>query len=108
MLLTFIAGMVGLISSTLALPAAFLAYLSLAYIITIATTAAALPFALVAVPYFPVSFVFIFYAVLGIVLVWFSRVRTREVDTLAGWVIEEEIEMTDLRPVIVEPPVFFR
>ena len=112
MLTTFIASVIGFISTTLALPVAFLAYLSLSYIVAIARTAAALPFALVNVSYFPVSFILIFYGALGAVLVWLSRPRMVEVDTLSGWVIEEEIEMTGKErsslPVITEPPLFFR
>lgn len=73
MLLTFAAGMLGLVSATLALPLAVLAQLSLAYIIAIAEVFAMLPFASYAVPAFSFWLVPLSYGAIGYAL-WRLRV----------------------------------
>lgn len=69
MLLAFAAGVLGFLGTTLALPIAYLAYLSLAYILLIATWFSTLPFASFAVPPFPFFVVPIAYAAIAYV-VW--------------------------------------
>lgn len=94
MLLTFITGLVALISTGLALPFAYAAYATLAYIITVATWCAALPFASVVVPPFPFLVVLLAYVGLGYVLYRRTHVQTMistlEPDPLADWIIVEE------------------
>lgn len=111
MLSTFMSGMVALLSPLLAIPFAFLAHLSLSYIILLATWFAALPFAAVTIPYFPLSFFFILYAVI-IAGLWWSYREKRKPDTLAGWVIEEELEKAGkahpASPASTDTPLFFR
>jgi len=65
MLMTFLAGVIGWVSATAALPVAFAAHLSLAYIIGMAERFAALPFAAVAVPPFPFWVVLVAYGAMG-------------------------------------------
>jgi len=103
MLLTFITGIVGWLSFTLALPLAFLAHLSLSYIILVPSWFASLPYASFAVPAFPfwlvpLSYGFIFY------LIYRYRNLTSTITVsapldLAGWIIEEERE-TKQRPKV--------
>lgn len=69
MMLTFLAGLVGLVSTTLALPFAYAAYLSLSYIITVAEWFGALSFASFTVPPFSFWFVPLGYAAIAM-LVW--------------------------------------
>ncbi|MFT5037371.1 MAG: competence protein ComEC [Candidatus Azotimanducaceae bacterium] len=102
MLLTFITGLVGFVSSTLALPLSYLTYFSLEYILRVATFFADLPFASYIVPVFPFWVVPVSYGLIGYVLwkLWKREVEpvevtteaatTNESDELAGWVIEEE------------------
>jgi competence protein ComEC len=68
MFLTFTAGMLAMVSYALAAPVAFLAFLSLTYILTVAERFAALPFASVALPPFPFWVVVVSYAVLVVVM----------------------------------------
>ncbi len=113
MLATFMAGVVSLISTTLALPFAFLAHVVLSYIIQVALFFSALPFASFIVPAFPVYGVFILYGLLGF-LAWKlqPKIKTLGVDPLVGWTIEEEKEMTSSArskpPVPGDTPVYFR
>lgn len=86
MMLTFLTGLVGLVSNTLALPFAYAAHLSLAYIITIAEWFGGLPFAAFSVPPFSFWFVPVGYAAIA-VLVWQLG---RESDVLQDWEIAEE------------------
>lgn len=86
MLFTFLAGLTAFISTSLALPFAFVAHLSLTYIIVVAKWFGGLPFAAFSVP--PFSFWFVplgYIAIAG--LVWQLG---REQDTLQGWKIVEE------------------
>jgi competence protein ComEC len=111
MLSTFITGVIALFYSPLAVPFAFIAHLSLSYIVLMATWFAALPFSAVTVSYFPLSF---FFGLYGIIIggVWWLWREPKEPDTLAGWVIEEEIEKVGevlcASPTQSLPPIFFR
>lgn len=98
MLLTFFTGSFGLISTALASVFGYLTYLSLSYIIIIATWFAELPFSAKIISVFPFWIVCIAYIILGI---WYGmrmRVAIEPDDTptdpalneYAGWVIEEE------------------
>lgn len=73
MLTTFIVGMVSYVSSALALVAAYPAYLSLEFIIIIAESVAALPFATVWVPVFSWWWVGLGYGVIGAAVYWWMR-----------------------------------
>lgn len=86
MLLTFLTGLIGFASTTLALPFAYSAHLSLSYIITVAEWFGALPFAAFSVPPFSFWFVPLGYAAIA-VLVWQLG---RESDDIQGWEIVEE------------------
>ncbi len=113
MLATFMAGVISLISTTLALPFAFLAHVVLSYIIQVALFFASLPFASFVIPSFPVYGMFALYLVLGI-FVWRLRPKSQaiSVNPLDRWVIEEEKERTgdSLRepPANTDTPIFFR
>lgn len=111
MLSTFVTGIVALLSSFLALPFAFIAHLSLSYIVLMATWFAALPFSAVTISYFPLSFLVISYAFIVGALCWFNRTKS-EPDLLADWVIEEEIEKVggahSAPPSPPVTPIFFR
>ena len=113
MLATFMAGVISLISTTLALPFAFLAHVVLSYIIQVALFFSSLPFASFVVPPFPVYGIFALYAVLGL-SVWKLRPKnqTNWVDPLDGWTIEEETEKVGeaqrTSPTSNETPIFFR
>lgn len=85
MLLTFITGMVGFISLSLATKLAYLPYLSLAYIINLAEWFGNLPFAYFTVPAFPFWLVPVAYFFI-ILLLWYLN---QEPDELSGWEIEE-------------------
>ncbi len=65
MLLTFVTGLIAMISTTFASPVALLATGSLTYIITLAEVFARLPFAAVAVPPFPGLFVPLLYVLMA-------------------------------------------
>lgn len=97
MLLTFITGMVGFVSTTIALPFAFLAHLSLTYIIITASWFSKLPFASVEVPVFPFWIVPILYGIIFYIVYRFNLKtpisKSTTVINLAGWTIEEEIEV---------------
>lgn len=116
MLLTFLAGLVGLFSLTLALPLAYLAYVVLTYIIQTATSGAAVPFAVVNVPLFPLTAVGIFYGFLGYWLYWSLR-RTDvvsvtspiDLSSVATWTIVDETDsdqQTKTERAQVAHPVF--
>ncbi len=101
MFLTFISGLLGLVSSTVALPVAYLTHLSLTYIITVATWFAGLPFAAFVVPPFPFPLMVIAYVALGYVLWQLMQPRTGSEpamvtplapDSLSGWTIVEDEE----------------
>ncbi len=75
MLLSFLAGVAGLLAPMLAPYAGLPAHFVLSYIIRIALGASALPFAAVVVPSFPFVIVIASYAALGL-LVWRMKKRT--------------------------------
>lgn len=87
MLLTFITGAVGLFSIELALPLAFLAHLSLSYIINLSSWFGSLDVAAFVVPKFSLWWVGIGYALL--VYFWY-RLNRHELNPLHGWQIEED------------------
>ena len=113
MLATFLSGVIGIVSTTLALPLAFFAHLILSYIIHVALFFSTLPFASVVVPPFPVYGMFILYALIGL-LVWKLQPRSKRifVDPMDGWTIEEEIEKAgaarSVSPAPADTPLFFR
>ena len=96
MFLTFVTGLVGLLSTSLALPLAYLTHLSLSYIITVATWFAAVPFAAFAVPPFPFPVMVLAYVALGYLLwrLWRPHEEHHraqpETSTLSDWTIVEE------------------
>ena len=71
MLLTFITGVLGSVSATLALPLAYSSYLILTYIISVATWFASLSFASISVVAFPFYFVPLAYGGIALVFYWF-------------------------------------
>lgn len=105
MLLTFLTGLVALVSAPLATPLAFCAQLSLMLIIGIAQVASAIPFAAVSIPPFPGYLVPLLYVLLGVV--WYRFIYRRSapgpslshpattalVDEYARWTIVEEDEV---------------
>ncbi len=122
MLLTFFTGMLGLFSSSLALPIAYLTHLSLSYILVVASWFAALPFASYVVPPFPFWVMILAYAILGFVIWKLITLKREEKHdehlALDGWTIEDEInkkEMAELSPGdnsakdnSATTPIFFR
>lgn len=106
MLLTFITGMVAFVSPALAIPFAFLDYLSLSYISGLASWFAELPFASFVVPPFPFYLVPLSYAAIGY-LVWRFVYRQREADDLSDWTIVEEKEIIP-EVAIASTPHFFK
>ncbi len=123
MLVTFLTGLVALVSQASAIPLAYITYVVLAYIITLATTFAALPYAVVTVPVFSGVWVPLFYLVLGYGLYWYYKRQPAhlipDVPTLVGWTIVEESEApaggipnTSKKPATPanssSTPIFFR
>ena len=107
MLLSFIAGVLASVSITIASLVGFLAYLSLLYILQIASWGAALPFASIVLP--PISEITVLLLYGSMFTLWYFKTHQSTYDELAGWVIEEEIETTDRKPVVKEDtPIFFR
>jgi competence protein ComEC len=115
MLLTFITGVVGLVSSGVAAMIGFTAYLSLSYIVIIATWFVKLPFASVTVPVIPAGGIFILYGLLIAILFWrHHKVTTpsthSEVD---DWEVEVETDtkiggVPSTPPIKDDTPIFFR
>lgn len=91
MLLTFLAGMVAMVSTFLGSIIAYGAYLSLSYILVVATVSAALPFAALTVPPFPFWLVPVAY-VGGAALLWWVT-KPRDTPSLPDWHIEEEADV---------------
>ncbi|MCB9812309.1 ComEC/Rec2 family competence protein [Candidatus Nomurabacteria bacterium] len=116
MLLTFLAGVIGLVLPSLGAVVAYVATLSLQYILLVAKWFAAVPLAVVPVPAFSAWGVFLMYGALTIL--WYGwRRRTSREDALHGWTIEEEYEPTgaarasSLSGAPAKPdnlPIFFR
>jgi competence protein ComEC len=111
MLFTFATGVIALLSTTLAIPVAFLAHLTLSYILFMATWFAKLPFASVTISYFPLPFVFILYSLIAVGTWWFLR-KPLVKNEFADWVIEEEKETAGKEsgslPAVSETPVSSR
>ncbi|MDA8597092.1 ComEC family competence protein, partial [Candidatus Pacebacteria bacterium] len=120
MLLTFITGMIGFVSSSLASVVALLNYAALSYIIIIAEFFASVPFASFVVPAFPFWVVMVLYALLGYGLYrWYvadTPVGAAERADLEGWVIEDEeevkkriaAEQSSAATTASDTPAFFR
>ena len=104
MLATFITGILGFISPAGASVVAVLATGTLNYIIIIATTVAALPFASFVVPEFPFIITVLAYSVLGYWLYWYHSRDSKNVVTIdaalvSGWTIVDE---TGLQQILKE------
>lgn len=95
MLLTFVAGLLGMIVPAIAAPFAYLSYASLAFILSAANWFAALPFASYAIP--PFSFVFVPLAYGCMAYVLTRLLRERGDEGLRGWTIVEENELLGVR-----------
>lgn len=116
MFLTFLTGVVGAIAAPVAVPFAYLTYVSLEYILVVATWFGELPFASYVVPAFSFVWVPVAYGVLGYVLYRMSS-RTQSLEeasmNLTEWTIEEaEVVRARLQRTAQhdehEVPVFFR
>ena len=102
MLLTFITGIVGLFSIPLATLLGYLTYVSLNYILVIATFFAQVPFASFTVQAFPFWVVLVSYMLMGYVLYRLYTVPDAEpslprlvdeIDEVESWVLEDEEEL---------------
>lgn len=111
MLLTACAGFCALISYAFAIPFAFLANLSLIYIISVVRIFAALPFAAIVVPVFPFYIVVATYAALAFLL-WRLRTRVPAQSYAAGWTIVDEAAFKEAAAALPSDaaavPHFFR
>jgi competence protein ComEC len=96
MLLTFLTGVLGLVSATLGMLVGFAAYVSLAYVILVAEFFAAMPFAAIRVPVFPFGVTLFSYVLMALWIVRLSRTpMTHDAPAatdLSAWTIEEETE----------------
>ncbi len=121
--LTFITGLVALVSTSLAFPVAFLANLILSYIVTVVTWFDSLPWAAISLAPISVWQMLGLYGLLGLFwYVWQGRKNIlhtpKAPDVLADWEIVEEVEddMLDtstkensaLDAPSLDPPIFFR
>lgn len=98
MLLTFLTGLVGFLSTTLALPFGYISYLSLSYILFVAKLFAQIPYASFVVPSFPFIFVCITYLLYALILTHMYRKDVRRSDTLSSWtIVEEEIFKSNIQ-----------
>ncbi|PJC55945.1 hypothetical protein CO026_02995 [Candidatus Kaiserbacteria bacterium CG_4_9_14_0_2_um_filter_41_32] len=98
MLLTFITGVLGSVSATLALPFAYSSYLILSYIISVATWFSSLSFATFTVSAFPFYFVPVAYGGIAFAFYWFYWRRSSiSVVVLPGdiseWTIVPEFDV---------------
>ena len=130
MLLTFMTGMAGFVSSMFASMLSVFTYLSLAYILKIATYFAAFPFASYVVPAFPFWIVVLGYVILAYMVWKLSNKRQQaprmtaernhtaiieKRDEIEGWLIEDEDEVlaktaagSRSDPAAADTPIFFR
>lgn len=102
MLLTFIVGIAGFISSTLSQYLGVLALLSLTYIIETARLFANVPYASMAVPSFSAWWVAVGYLIIGYATYRFIRSPRKPVDTnmtkIAGWrIVAEDVYKEELK-----------
>jgi len=117
MLLTFLAGVIGFFSLTLASLVGFLASLTLTYILYVAELFGNMPFAAVAVPAFSPWLMLVMYTLLGFGF-YYWRMKPKKVTTpMKGWTIVEEKEtkpadlpvaLSDKDKPADDIPVFFR
>ncbi len=113
MLLTFITGILGLFSFTLASIIGYLATLSLAYILNIAHYFVLVPYAAVTVPEFSAFGVGVLYLLMIATWYWFDGRKTK-LEQNQEWVIEDEVkekvgEARSASPTKDdELPIFFR
>ena len=111
MLLTFLAGVLGLVSYQLAMFVGFFAYVTLRYIIEVAAFFAQVPFASVVIPEISGWMMGCLYVLLAFVL-YFLRRSVHEKSNIADWVIEEEpekmAEEINSSATQSETPLFFR
>lgn len=93
MLMTFLTGIIAIVSTGMALPFAYIAYVLLTYIIFVATYFAQLPFAAITVPEFPFVLVILMYSGFGYVLYLRSKPLTSPqpitIPNMNEWRIEE-------------------
>jgi competence protein ComEC len=115
MLLTFLSGVVGLVSVTLGSLIAFIASLSLSYILFVAHVFGSLSFAAVAVPEFSIQGVLLLYFFIAMGYWYVSRPKNITQLNLLGWTIVEEKETAGCSDPSSESeypaddiPVFFR
>lgn len=109
MLLTFLAGLMGLVSIPLAGLVSYLATFTLNYILVVARWFADVPYAAVSIPAFSAGKVLLMYACMAMVWWWIWRRKHQANDsTLRGWVIEEEGAGRRPAPETEKIPVFFR
>jgi len=116
MLLTFATGMIGFFSTTLAMPIAYTAYLSLLYIITVAERFAALPFSAFSVPSFPFIVVVCSYGIMAALLWRAYTTENLKKDSLSAWTIVDESSLKDAvlgsqgdpKTASIQTPIFFR
>ena len=115
MLLTFLTGLLGFFSLTLASIVGYLASLSLLYILVIAKWMAAVPFASVTVPQFSFVSVGLLYGLMLAGWFYYKWKKAKRSDLLDGWTIETETADMGLRvgsksvsAEATELPVFFR
>jgi competence protein ComEC len=101
MLTTFGAGVLAIVSPVIAIPFAFLAHLSLSYIIVVATWFASLPFATVAVPVFSVWWVPVLYLLMFAGWALLQKLREKP-SSFSDWTIEEE---DDVKQRVAGSPV---
>jgi competence protein ComEC len=94
MLLTFLTGVLGIVSHTLGILAGFLAHASLAYIINVAELFGAIPLASLSVSAFPFWIVVLSYGVMagGIVRLLQNPGTKKATNDYEGWTIVEEKE----------------
>lgn len=101
MLTTFVTGMLGFVSTTLSVLLAYVAYLSLAYIILIVESFARLPFASVTFPEFSFLIVIGAYGIIAYVLWWLIERNKNSASVafskLIRWtIVDEEVYITTL------------
>lgn len=116
MLLTFLTGVIGTLTSVGGIGVGYLAYLSLKYIVTIAEFFGAFPFASISIEAFPFFLVVVAYLVLAVCIWMIARTAsetpvkgTTVVNEYSGWIIEEEgAEKTSTSPSPSKSPLPFR
>lgn len=86
---TFVAGLLALGSTWLALPAAYIAYMLLSYIVQCARMLAALPLAAITVPYVPLpAFIYFLYGGMVMGVWWVGKRSTTQEPLLKGWIVK--------------------